>query len=203
MVIRWGKFGSGLNSFFHKTPPLAPAAGGPSIAFYSGVYCFMGLSPENDWKDGSVLLRFMLTTQLLRNFRYACMKNSVQEASLPPLLHSVILIPFFLYFTAEQYASLCRLNYCSVDQSCPVLCNPWTAACQNSLSFTTSWSRWDGEPNFRDEIDIYFDLLEGENNQGFHLISGGRCSLWEKVRGGNATRFPLSSLLLTVVIVRW
>lgn len=133
MVIRWGKFGSGLNSFFHKTPPLAPAAGGPPIAFYSGVYCFLGLSPENDWKDGSVLLRFTLTTQLLQNFRYACMKNSVQEASLPPLLHSIMLIPFFLYFTAEWYASLCRLNYCSVDQLCPILCNPWTAACQNPL----------------------------------------------------------------------
>ena len=43
----------------------------------------------------------------------------------------------------------------------------WTAACQNSLSFTKSWSKWDGEPNFRDEIDIWFDLLEGENNQVF------------------------------------
>ena len=123
MVLRCGKFGSGLwLELFHKPPPLAPAAGGPPIPFYSGVYCFMGISPENDWKDGSVLLRFMLTTQLLRNFRYACMKNSVQEASLLPLLHSVILILFFLYFTAEWYASLCRLNCCcSVAQSCPTL----------------------------------------------------------------------------------
>ena len=70
-------------------------------------------------------------------------------------------------------------------------------------SFTISRSRWDGESNFRDEIDIYFDLLEGEKNQGFHLISGGRCSPWEKVRGGDAAMFPLSSLLLTDVIVRW
>ena len=82
--------------FVHKPPPLAPPTGGPPIAFYSGFYCFMGISPENDWKDGSVSLRFTLTTQLLRNFRQACMKKSVQEASLPPLLHSVILIPFFL-----------------------------------------------------------------------------------------------------------
>jgi len=27
---------------------------------------------------------------------------------------------------------------CSVAQSCPTLCNPWTAACQASLSFTIS-----------------------------------------------------------------
>ena len=52
--------------FVHKPPPLAPPTGGPPIAFYSGFYCFMGISPENDW---SVLLRFTLTTQLLRNFR--------------------------------------------------------------------------------------------------------------------------------------
>ena len=28
---------------------------------------------------------------------------------------------------------------CSVAKSCPVLCNPWTAACQTSLSFTIFW----------------------------------------------------------------
>ena len=29
---------------------------------------------------------------------------------------------------------------CSVAKSCPTLCNPWTAACQASLSITNSWS---------------------------------------------------------------
>ena len=28
------------------------------------------------------------------------------------------------------------MDYCSVVQSCPTLCNPWTAACQASLSIT-------------------------------------------------------------------
>ena len=32
------------------------------------------------------------------------------------------------------------MDYCSVVQSCPTLCNPGTAACQASLSFTISWS---------------------------------------------------------------
>ena len=31
-------------------------------------------------------------------------------------------------------------NCCSVTKSCLTLCNPWTAACQASLSFTISWS---------------------------------------------------------------
>ena len=35
---------------------------------------------------------------------------------------------------------LSALCCCSVTQSCPTLCNPWTAACQASLSFTISWS---------------------------------------------------------------
>ena len=30
--------------------------------------------------------------------------------------------------------------FCSVTQLCPTLCDPWTAACQASLSFTISWS---------------------------------------------------------------
>ena len=29
---------------------------------------------------------------------------------------------------------------CSVTKSCPTLCDPWTAACQASLSFSISWS---------------------------------------------------------------
>ena len=35
---------------------------------------------------------------------------------------------------------LCKINCCSVAQLCLTLCNPWTAACQTSLSFTISWS---------------------------------------------------------------
>ena len=35
---------------------------------------------------------------------------------------------------------LSALCCCSVTQSCPTLCNPWTAACRASLSFTISWS---------------------------------------------------------------
>ena len=29
---------------------------------------------------------------------------------------------------------------CSVTQSCTTLCDPWTATCQTSLSFTISWN---------------------------------------------------------------
>ena len=36
--------------------------------------------------------------------------------------------------TLHQLSHCC----CSVAKSCPVLCNPWTAACQASLSFTIS-----------------------------------------------------------------
>ena len=31
-------------------------------------------------------------------------------------------------------------SFSSVTQSCPTLCDPWTAACQASLSITNSWS---------------------------------------------------------------
>ena len=33
-----------------------------------------------------------------------------------------------------------NICHCSVTQSCPTLCNPWTIACQASLSFTISLS---------------------------------------------------------------
>ena len=33
-----------------------------------------------------------------------------------------------------------KMCCCSVARSCPTLCDPWTAACQASLSFTISWS---------------------------------------------------------------
>ena len=39
------------------------------------------------------------------------------------------------------YEILCVLsNLCSVAESCPTLSNPWTSACQASLSITNSWS---------------------------------------------------------------
>ena len=34
----------------------------------------------------------------------------------------------------------CVYSVCSVAQSCPTLCNPWTAACQVSLAITNSQS---------------------------------------------------------------
>ena len=39
--------------------------------------------------------------------------------------------------TQHPQESICC---CSIAQSCPILCNPWTAACQASLSFTISQS---------------------------------------------------------------
>lgn len=107
MVIRWGNLALAWTlSFFHKTPPLAPAAGGPPT-FYSGV-CFLGLSPENDW-------RWFSATQIhwLPNFckilDMLVWKTVFQEASLPstPLYNADPV--FLLYFTAEWYASLCRI----------------------------------------------------------------------------------------------
>ena len=44
----------------------------------------------------------------------------------------------FHHFLAPSIISDCRC--CSVAQSCPTLCNPITAACQASLSFTFSQS---------------------------------------------------------------
>ena len=34
----------------------------------------------------------------------------------------------------------CSVQFSSVAQSCPNLCDPWTASCQPSLSFIISWS---------------------------------------------------------------
>ena len=34
----------------------------------------------------------------------------------------------------------CTVQFSSVSHPCPTLCNPWTAACQASLSITNSWS---------------------------------------------------------------
>ena len=34
----------------------------------------------------------------------------------------------------------CTVQFSSVSQACPTLCNPWTAARQASLSITNSWS---------------------------------------------------------------
>ena len=42
-----------------------------------------------------------------------------------------------LYYPQSNIAILCS---CSFTKSCPILCNPWTAAVQASLSFTISLS---------------------------------------------------------------
>ena len=39
----------------------------------------------------------------------------------------------YLYFWTKFFC-------CLVTQSCPTLCDPWTATCQASMSFTVSWS---------------------------------------------------------------
>ena len=64
------------------------------------------------------------------------------------LIHFSFLIPDFIgLLTGKLYSwsyclkglvSLCCC--CSFGKSCPALCNPSTAACQASLSFTVSWS---------------------------------------------------------------
>ena len=41
----------------------------------------------------------------------------------------------------STYSSQLRLSYCcSINKSYLILCDPWTAACQPSLSFTVSQS---------------------------------------------------------------
>ena len=45
--------------------------------------------------------------------------------------------PMFLPFAADWKVVL---SCCSVTKSCPILCNPWAAACQFPLFFTISWS---------------------------------------------------------------
>ena len=47
-------------------------------------------------------------------------------------------ISFLKYICHICYLYVCCC--CSVAQSCPTLCNPWTAACQASLSLTISQS---------------------------------------------------------------
>ena len=42
------------------------------------------------------------------------------------------------YITASLYSCYCCC--CSIAQSCPTLCDPWTEACQAFLSFTISQS---------------------------------------------------------------
>ena len=38
-----------------------------------------------------------------------------------------------------EYFHLFIIQFSSVTQSCPTVCNPWTEACQTSLSITNSW----------------------------------------------------------------
>ena len=41
---------------------------------------------------------------------------------------------------SPSLSSIASVQFSSVAQSCPTLCDPWTAACQASLSITNSWS---------------------------------------------------------------
>ena len=54
---------------------------------------------------------------------------------------------YLLFYLSEKY--LLQLITCfSVVKLCPTLCDPWTAACQASLSFSISWNfvyHWVGD----------------------------------------------------------
>ena len=69
--------------------------------------------------------------------------------------HTISILPTYFVVVSSLYhylwktfsASLqvvlinsCSVQFSSVAQSCPTLCDPWTAARQASLSFTNSWS---------------------------------------------------------------
>ena len=45
-----------------------------------------------------------------------------------------------MYKIKQYIAKYSSPNFSSVTQSCPTLCDPWTAARQASLSITNSWS---------------------------------------------------------------
>ena len=52
-----------------------------------------------------------------------------------------MLAKYFLLWNFHMYAIyVSSVQFSSVAQSCPTLCNPWIAACQASLSITNSWS---------------------------------------------------------------
>ena len=54
------------------------------------------------------------------------------------ILHTIHFILLTFVFQMEVFTSL--IQFSSVAQSCPTLCDPWTTAHQASLSITKSWS---------------------------------------------------------------
>ena len=52
---------------------------------------------------------------------------------------AIIALPVWTVFVHVCVYIFLWLFCCSVSQSCPTLCDPWTAACQVSLSLTISW----------------------------------------------------------------
>ena len=83
--------------------------------------------------------------------------------------------------------NILRDCYCSVTQSCPTLCIPWTAAHQASLSFTISWSMLklmsiESVMSFNHLILLYpsppaFNLSQ---HQGFFSNEPAHCIRWLK-----------------------
>ena len=61
------------------------------------------------------------------------------DCSLPGSLVHGILQARILESVAISF-SICIAYCCSVNKWCPTLCDPWSEACQASLSFTISWS---------------------------------------------------------------
>ena len=56
------------------------------------------------------------------------------------MLLSFTILLALCFYPLQISLSHYSVEFGSVAQSCPTLCNPWTAACQASLSFTNSWS---------------------------------------------------------------
>ena len=52
----------------------------------------------------------------------------------------MVIVSWALSKLIKWYMHLHMYNFSSVAQSCPTLCDPWTAASQASLSITNSWS---------------------------------------------------------------
>ena len=54
--------------------------------------------------------------------------------------HNITAIIWFWFWCLFSLFTLISVPFSSVTQSCPTLCDPWTAACQAPLSITNSWS---------------------------------------------------------------
>ena len=60
------------------------------------------------------------------------------QSGILQLTYSSIPVPLVLTLYIQIHVS--SVQFSSLTQSCPTLCDPWTAACQASLSITNSWS---------------------------------------------------------------